>query len=357
MTQPDADPATPADPLTLALARARAGRVAALCAVVGTWGSSPRPAGSLLFTDEDGHVEGSVSGGCVETDVILAAQDAMTDGQTRLLQYGVTSDRAWEVGLACGGKLDVLVQAVGSRTRPGTLDLATLEQLAARREARQAAALAIDLSGAPPVLVTPDALPTTLPADVRAAAGRALQNGMSVRVADGTDPGWFVHAFVPRPRLLIVGAVHIAQALAVVGRQAGFDVAVIDPRGALATQTRFPGIPLLSDWPDVALAELGIDAQTAIVTLTHDAKLDDPALLTALASPAFYIGALGSRKTQASRIERLREHGVSDDAIARMRGPVGLAIGALGASEIALSIMAEIIAVRRGAPLAERRGW
>ncbi len=163
------------------------------------------------------------------------------------------------------------------------------------------------------------------------------------------EAGWFVHVLNPAPRLIIVGAVHIAQALAPMAALAGYAVTVVDPRRAFATDARFPSYALRGDWPDDALDDLKPDARTAIVTLTHDPKLDDPALQRALNSPAFYIGALGSRKTHASRLERLRAEGFDDAALARIHGPAGLNIGALTQSEIAVSVLAQMTAARRRA--------
>jgi xanthine dehydrogenase accessory factor len=158
----------------------------------------------------------------------------------------------------------------------------------------------------------------------------------------------FIHVFTPTPRLIVIGAVHIAQRLVPMARLADFAVSVVDPRTAFATLTRFPDVALSHDWPDRAVSALSPDAATAVVTLTHDPKLDDPALIVALRSPAFYIGALGSRKTHAGRLGRLRDAGFDDTALSRIHAPVGLPIGAVSPGEIAVSIMAEIVAIRRG---------
>ncbi len=162
----------------------------------------------------------------------------------------------------------------------------------------------------------------------------------------------FVQVRRPRPRLVIIGAVHIAQALAPMAALTGYDVIVVDPRRAFATAERLPGVTLRIDWPDEALAELAPDAMTAIVTLTHDPKLDDPALIAALRHPVFYVGALGSRKTQAARLDRLRAKGCREEDLARLHGPAGLPIGARSPAEIAASILAEMIAARRGKTMA-----
>lgn len=315
----------------------------------------------------NGAVEGSVSGGCVETDVMTHAQDIMAGSPAQTLEYGVSSARAWEVGLACGGRLDVQVEAIKSTACPtGTLPLALLEQACTCMANRQAAALVRLPNGVQHALVVQTEQGSTVqsgtcPPEICQAAQTRMQHGRSGEESDAQGQLWFVQPLVPAPRLLIVGAVHIAQSLARMASMVGLAPVVIDPRTALATVQRFPGLvpgqTLLTDWPDEAMQALGIDRMTAIATLTHDAKLDDPTLEVALRSPAFYIGALGSRTTQASRMERLSGLGFGAEALARIRGPIGLAIGAVGAEEIALSILADIIAVRRQAPLAEARGW
>ena len=223
-----------------------------------------------------------------------------------------------------------------------------------------AALTAARAAGVPGVLATklPSGeqmlLPSTRAAPELAAAGeRALERDETgtVRLADGD---WFLHVHTPKLRLIVVGAVHIAQALVPMAAQVGYAVVVVDPRRAFATDDRFPNVSVRTDWPDEAMDALAPDMRTAVVTLTHDPKLDDPALDRALRSPAFYIGALGSRKTHAARLKRLRELGHDDAAFSRIRGPVGLSIGAVTAPEIALSILADIVAVRRGAALAQR---
>jgi xanthine dehydrogenase accessory factor len=178
---------------------------------------------------------------------------------------------------------------------------------------------------------------------------RKALNADKSRTLDSAGGKQFAQVHNPPPRLLLVGAVHISQALAPMAAMAGYGVSVIDPRRAFATDERFPGIDMRGDWPDEAMAELKPDRRTAVVTLTHDPKLDDPALQAALRSPAFYVGALGSRKTHAARLERLAAAGFSAQETARIHGPVGLAIGALSPAEVAVSVLAQITAVRRGA--------
>lgn len=221
--------------------------------------------------------------------------------------------------------------------------LAALEQ--AKRDKRPVVLATRLPSGEQRLLPDPHA-----PAALDEAARRALERDESgtVRV-EGAE--WFLHAFNPPLRLVVVGAVHIAQALVPFAVPCGFALTIVDPRRAFASGERFPGVEISTEWPDEALERLRPDSRTAVVTLTHDPKLDDPALDRALASEAFYIGALGSRRTHAARLGRLHELGHGDDALARIRGPVGLNIEAVTAPEIALSIMAEIVGVRRNAPL------
>jgi xanthine dehydrogenase accessory factor len=224
-----------------------------------------------------------------------------------------------------------------------------LAALVEARAAKRPVVLATHLpDGAQRLLPSPDA-----PAELAAAAERALVEDAS-RTVRLTDGEWFLHVHNPPLRLIVVGAVHIAQALVPLAAQVGFAVTVVDPRRAFATDERFPNVAIRTDWPDEAMDALAPDVRTAVVTLTHDPKLDDPALDRALRSPAFYIGALGSRKTHAARLKRLRELGHDEAALARIRGPVGLPIEAVTAPEIALAILAEIVAVRRGAPLGQK---
>ena len=222
------------------------------------------------------------------------------------------------------------------------------EHLAALREAadaRRPVAYATRLpDGATYILPDPSA-----PEALAAEAASMLAADRTGTVTIGME-SWFIESRNPAPRAIIVGAVHIAQSLAPLAASMGFAVIVIDPRRAFASADRFPDVATRNDWPDEALDALAPDSRTAIVTLTHDPKLDDPALIRALASDAFYIGALGSRKTHAKRLDRLRDAGISDAAMARIRAPVGLDIGAVTAPEIALSIIAQIIAARRGKP-------
>ena len=283
-----------------------AGHACAIATVIRTWGSAPRRVGSHLVVRDDGFFEGSVSGGCVEGEVILAGQRIAREGGFARLQFGVADETAWAAGLACGGEIEVLVQALEEGAFPPGL----LDALADARDAGRALALATDL------------------ATGRTAAGEA---------------GDFVQRYDPPLRLMIVGAVHIAQALIPLAEALGIRPLICDPRGLFAAGPRFAGHAVDPRWPDEALGDWAPDAASAVVVLTHDPKLDDPALGVALRSPAFYIAALGSRKNHAKRLERLAAHGFDAATLARIHGPAGLPIGAANPAEIALSIAAELV--------------
>ena len=299
------------------------GKSVAIAMVMETWGSSPRPEGSLLVMTADGEMEGSVSGGCVEMAVFHAAAESLSSGKGQRLEYGVADSTAWQVGLSCGGRIAILLTPVSSTGLPA----ASLARLAAVTAARQPAHLILDSqSGA-----------------VLAEEAGAAQLPLSASSVQG---GRFHLAVMPPPRLVIIGGVHISQLLAPLANTAGFDVVIIDPREHFASAARFGSIPCINDWPDIAIQQLGLDEETAVVTLTHDAKLDDPALIAALQSPAFYIACLGSRRTHAARLQRLAENGVDTDSLARLHGPAGLAIGARTPAEIAVSILAQMIGRR-----------
>ncbi len=225
----------------------------------------------------------------------------------------------------------------------------TLDELLHDREAKRPVALVSQLTENRQWLIYPDEPP---PADLGPrliAAARAALEADRCELVEDSGQSYFLQSFNPPLRMIIVGAVHIAQALAEMARLAAFDVIVVDPREAFATEARFPGIRLAKQWPDRALEDLALDRGSAVVTLSHDPKIDDPALASALASPAFYIGALGSRKTHRARLERLGARGFGDEDGQRIRGPVGLSIGSRTAAEIAVSILAQVIEARRGA--------
>ena len=311
-----------------ALIWAREGRGAALATVVETWGSAPRQPGSQLAISGRGEIMGSVSGGCVEGAVVTEALEALGDGLPRLLTFGVSDETAFSVGLACGGTIKVLVEPVAPW-------LPVLEQLVAARAARAAVGYVVDLADWSRALVSPGADP---------AVDAVLRSDKAV-----VEAGRFIAPHNPPLRMIVVGAVHIAQPLVAMARLAGYDPTLIDPRETFGAAERFPGEVVLDDWPDEALARLAPDSRTAIITLTHDPKLDDPAIRFALRAPCFYLGCLGSKKTHAARVARLQAAGFSEAEIARIHAPAGLAIGAKTPAEIAVSILAQVTAVLRGA--------
>ncbi|WP_420569764.1 XdhC family protein [Thalassovita sp.] len=309
-----------------ALAWYNAGKGAALATVVETWGSAPRRVGSQLAVSGEGEIEGSVSGGCVEGAVVVEALEAMEDGKARVLEFGVSDGDAFAVGLACGGTIRVLVEPIGD-----ALPLDLLEGLVTARADRKPVAVVADL-------VDGDRWLTHHGYDERF---RMDRSGFE------EDGRFFVAIHNPPLRMIVVGAVHIAQALVPMARLAGYDPMIIDPRDSFGSQARFPGETILNDWPDDAVKSLGLDIRTALVLLTHDPKLDDPALEQALGADVFYIGALGSTRTHAKRVDRLIAKGFSAQQIARIHGPVGLNIGAASPAEIAVAILAQATQVLR----------
>ncbi len=309
-----------------ALAWHREGRGAALATVVETWGSAPRPVGSQLAISGEGEIAGSVSGGCVEGAVVVEATEALTEGKTRILTFGVSDDEAFAVGLACGGTIRVMVEPVGP-----ALAEEMLAGICAARAERRALAYVVDTE--------------SWERQLAGAADPDLGDAIAVRFrADqsGFEEASFIAIHNPPLRMAVIGAVHIAQPLMQMARLASYDAVLIDPREAFGAAARFPGESISHDWPDEALAAQGLDARTAVVTLTHDPKLDDPAIVSALRSDVFYLGCLGSKRTHAKRVDRLKEAGFSEAEIARIHAPVGLDIGARSPAEIAVAIMAEI---------------
>ena len=288
--------------------RARGDRVA-LATVVATRRSAPRPVGSKLAVSEQGELFGSVSGGCVESEVALTAGEVIADGVPRLLTYGIEDELAWSVGLPCGGEIDIFVERFDGEL-PG--------------------------EGVTVTVLEGDHAGERLDAEVPPGPSRVLElDGLQV----------FVEVLGPPPRLLVVGAIDTAEELCRAAKALGWRTAVIDPRPALATRDRLPSPDELTvAWPD----ELEADGDTAVVVLTHEERLDVPALTKALAGDAFYVGAIGSRRTQAKRRERLLEAGLEEEQLERLAGPAGLDLGAHSPAEMAVSILAEVLAVRAG---------
>ncbi len=297
----------------ISAARTWAGQPMALATVIEASGSAPRPRGGHMLLAADGRFAGSISGGCVEYDVFAIAEGVIAGAPASVHHYGSSDPSVWLPGLPCGGKIGIMVQPVtDAGFSPGLF-----EEIAAARAVGKSVALSTDLG--------------------------------SGRTVSGEQDGQFVHVYEPPRRLLIVGAVQIAQALAAIARATGFAVTINDPRERFLSVDRFPDVALTDAWPDEAVATFAPNASAAVVTLSHDVKIDDPALFAALQAPTGYIGALGSRSNHARRLERLTAMGVRADDLKRVDGPAGISIGGLGPQEIALSIAAGIVGVLRGA--------
>lgn len=331
------------------------GEVVALATVVSTWGSSPRRVGAKMALTPAGKITGSVSGGCVEAAVFEAGVETLQTGVPQLLKFGVSDDTAWTVGLACGGHVDVFVQ-------PLERDLF----VATRRALSQQRPFAIaTVIGGPPALLGRQAIVDrqTPPAGFGPGLDASIDDKVRQALAEGSSQivyleyedqtlQFFIEVVKPQPTLVIVGGVHIAIALTSIAATLGYDTVVIDPRRAFGNAGRFPHAGrLMQEWPQEALAQVGLTDQSAVAILTHDPKIDDLALIAALDSPAFYIGALGSRKTQTQRRKRLAAAGVTADRLERIHGPIGIEIGGETPEEIALAIMAEIVASAHNAPV------
>ncbi len=325
------------DILELALEWADKGRGAAIATVISTWGPASRQAGSQLIVDSEGAFEGSVSGGCVEPAVITEALDVIETGSPKMLSFGVSDEQAWEVGLICGGRIDIYIQSL-KVIRP------VLERVVELKRKGIPSCVITDLDGGDSItldLGTPDWKEKVAP-ELKDLVFDAIKKGVCA-VCDTGKKRYYLHGIYPATRLIIIGAVDIARVLSRMAALSNYSTTIIDPRGAFATKERFPDVELIVDWPDDVLSNMNVSWRTAIVTLTHDPKIDDVALKEALRSDAFYIGALGSRKTHADRLERLRSEGFSEEDLARIHGPVGLDIGAKNHAEIAVAILAEII--------------
>ena len=333
------------------------GRPFALARVIETWGSSPRPVGAAMIVGRQMEVAGSVSGGCIEGAVITEAGQVLADGSPRRLHYGVSDETAWSVGLTCGGQVSVLVERHPGQAGGGSPGV--WEALRRRLEANRPAVLLTRLAPGegPHLLVDPEAGEVAAGdwGETSPAALEAAVSAFSRRESDVVEiesEAVFVQVFPRRDRLLVVGASHICIPLVRLAKVLDLETVVIDPREVFARPERFPEAPsrLERVWPARFFEDWSVDESTFAVLLTHDPKIDDEALHHLLRSPAAYIGALGSRRSHAKRVERLREAGFDDGEIARIHGPVGLDIGAESPEEIALSILAEVVAVRRGAP-------
>lgn len=329
------------------------GKAIAIGTVIQTWGSAPRGVGAKMGVSNEGEISGSVSGGCVEGAVVEASLEVLSSGTPRLLHFGVADETAWEVGLACGGTIDVFVNR---------LDPSWFTPLSNAIQDEKTVTSATIIKGecsqlGRTLVLYEDGtlygnLGEGLDEAVLGIAREAIALGKPSRQAitwaqEGKDVDIFFDVILPSPVLVIVGGAHISIALAKLAKILGYRTIIVDPRRSFGNLARFPDVDqLIQSWPDQALADIELNRSTAVATLTHDPKLDDPALMVALTSQAFYIGALGSQKTQTKRRQRLLEAGLNQTQVNRLHGPTGLDIGASTPEEIALSIMAEIIATK-----------
>jgi xanthine dehydrogenase accessory factor len=334
-----------------------AGAQVALATVVQTWGSAPRRPGAKMAITIEGQISGSVSGGCVEGAVVEEAFAALQSQRPKLLHYGVADETGWEVGLACGGTIEIFVEPLDDTF------FQTISQLYAEE---RAGAVATVIAG-PDALVGRKLLvesasdqwqgviDPSLDHAVAQLAHAHIQRGRDSRVMlEDAGVELFIDVLLPPPTLIMVGGVHIAITLAAIAKTQGYRTIVIDPRHAFGSDERFPHADLLlRSWPEEAFAQLTINENTAITLLTHDPKIDDPALKQVLRTPAFYIGALGSRKTHAKRVERLREAGFTSQEIERIHAPIGVEIDAQTPEQIALAVMAQVVRARNTMPVAQ----
>ena len=297
------------------------GRRCELVTVIRTWGSSPRPEGATLAVNEDGQVIGSVSGGCVEDDLIARVREqGIVHTHPEIVTYGITADEAHRFGLPCGGTIQLAIEPLSARSRIGELlTLLSQHQLVARRLDLASSEVSLGPAGA----------------------------GMAMQVSEAALTT--IHG--PRWRLLIIGAGQLSGFLAQIAIGMEYQVTVCDPREEYRGSWQVPGVEVVHEMPDDQVIAMQLDARSAVVALTHDPKLDDLALMEALKSPAFYVGAIGSRANNAKRRERLKLFDVTDDELARLHGPVGLYIGSKTPAEIAISILAELTAAKNGVAL------
>ena len=320
----------------------------ALATVIQTWGSSPRRAGAKMALTPDGNITGSVSGGCVEGAVFDTGIAVLKSNRPQLLHFGVADETAWEVGLACGGSIDIFVQP---------LDADIFSPLRSLLLDEKSAVLVTVIGGSDEILgremlvredgTVAGTIKEEVNEQVKDLAREALAQGASRRAMLNDDVEVFVEVISPPPTLVAVGGVHITIALMALAKTLGYRTVVVDPRSSFGNETRFPHVDqLIQSWPQEAFQQIPINRSTAVAMLTHDPKLDDPALKIALPSAAFYVGALGSKTTQAKRRQRLLEEGLTREQLDRLHGPIGLDIGAGTPEEIAISIMAEIVAAR-----------
>jgi xanthine dehydrogenase accessory factor len=342
----------------------------ALATVVGVRGSAPRQPGASMAVSDTGEAIGSVSGGCVEGAVYELATEVLQTGTPVLQTYGISDDEAFAVGLTCGGILDILVRPVDTATVPTFA--ASAESIAQQEPVAVATVIDGEARVAAQLVVWRDRVDGTLGTEGLDVAVTDDARGMLAQGQTGVrhygprgerrqdEVAVFIESFAPPPRMLVFGAIDFAAAVARIGRYLGYRVTVCDARPVFATEKRFPDADeVICEWPHRYLADTDVDERTVITVLTHDPKFDVPLLEVGLRTPAAYIGAMGSRRTHEDRIARLRENGVTDDQLSRLRSPIGLDLGARTPEETAVSIAAEIIGLRwggSGRPLGETSG-
>ena len=326
--------------------------------VVRTFGSAPRPEGAVLLVADDGRIAGSVSGGCVEGAAAEEVARARRDGRDRVIRYGISDEEAWDVGLACGGTIDVLVQPFVP-----VAAISAARETAAGRSGGRAIVTRLPADAPPPefgqhppgdgevadepVVVADDGAMSGPVADLVVPAALDLLNRGTSRTVPADDAQWFIESYPVRPRLVVVGAVEVARTLVRLARDLGYETVVIDGRSAFATPERFPDVDrLVVGWPDEVADEIGLGPADAVAVLTHDVKFDEPAIIEALRRGCRYVGAVGSKKTQRDRRARLLEAGVTDQELERLHGPIGLDLGGREPPETALAILSEIVAER-----------
>ena len=302
----------------------------AIANVIDTWGSSPRPVGSIMAINSDHEIIGSVSGGCVESFVFGKAIEVIKENKVMTLEFGVSNSKAWEVGLTCGGKIKVFLEKVAHK------DLDLIKKITDVYNKNEVMVIATRLNDGKKDIFNKSS---------------KIQSKSKLKINFDTvksgiklfeDQDWFLKVFQNNIKIIIIGAVHIAEPLINFANHLAYETFLIDPRSTF-NEKKFDNIKIFKEWPDEALKKIMIDKNTAIVTLTHDPKLDDPALEYSIKTDAFYIGCLGSKKTHNSRILRLKRKGINEQQLKKLNGPVGVRIGAKTPSEIAISIISQII--------------
>ncbi|GAB5525125.1 MAG: XdhC family protein [Roseivirga sp.] len=317
------------------------GKQLAIARVVSTWRSSPRPAGSSLIVTEDGDMMGSVSGGCVENAVVAKALEVIETGNASLQSYGVADEDAWEVGLSCGGKLDVFIQPFFAPD--------IWHEIMAAKEHKDGRILITGIGPKAGTLLTdPKRIVNEELPEALVSQSLELYQAAKNMMVEVDGMRYFLQSLPPKPRMILIGSAHISAELTSLAHLYGFETVLIDPRDTFAKKTHFESKPgtVHINWPQEVLSDYRLDRDTYIVILSHDPKIDDEALKLVLKSDVRYVGALGSRKTHAKRVARLEGYGFTQDEIAKIKAPIGISINSHSASEIALSIIAEVIQVK-----------